>query len=104
TNGSNLLDGGNVSGVNTATLTITAAQPNNAAAYAVVVTNVGGSVTTSPAAVLTVNVPPSITIPPQSQTITAGSNVTISVSASGTLPLNYQWRLNGTNLVNGGNV
>ena len=104
TNGSPLPNGGNISGATTATLNITAAQPNNVAAYSVVITNVAGSLTSSPAAVLTVNVPPSITSPPQAQTVIAGSNVTMNVSASGTLPLTYQWRLYGTNLVNGGNV
>jgi Leucine-rich repeat (LRR) protein len=103
-NGIPLSNGGNISGATTATLNITGAQPNNAAAYTVVITNVAGTVTSSPAAVLTVNVPPSITLLPQAQTVIAGSNVTISVSASGTLPLTYQWRLYGTNLVNGGNV
>ena len=104
TNGAILPNGGNISGATTATLAINAAQPNNAAAYAVVITNVAGNVTSSPTAVLTVNVPPSITAPAQSQTIIAGSNVTMTVAASGTLPLNYQWRLYGTNLVNGGNI
>jgi len=28
----------------------------------------------------------------------------MNVSASGTLPLAYQWRLYGTNVVNGGNI
>ncbi len=104
TNGINLVDGGNVSGANSAILTITAAQPNNAATYSVVITNVAGSITSSTPAVLTVNVPPSVTTLPQSQTIIAGSNVTLTVTASGTLPLTYQWRLFGTNLANGGNV
>jgi Leucine-rich repeat (LRR) protein len=103
-NGLPLSNGGNVSGATTSTLNIAAAQPNNAAAYAVVITNVAGSLTSSPAAVLTVNVPPSITLLPQAQTVIAGSNVTMNVSASGTLPLTYQWQLYGTNLVNGGNI
>jgi Leucine-rich repeat (LRR) protein len=103
-NGIPVPNAGNVSGATTPTLTITAAQPFNAAAYAVVITNVAGTVTSSPTALLTVNVPPSVTALPQSQTVIAGSNVTMTVAASGTLPLNYQWRLNGTNLVNGGNV
>jgi len=35
--------------------------------------------------------PPSITTQPQSRTITAGQSVTLTTSASGTAPLNYQW-------------
>jgi hypothetical protein len=44
--------------------------------------------------------PPSITTQPQpqSQTVTVGSIVTFSVSASGSWPLYYQWRLNGANI------
>ena len=43
------------------------------------------------------NLPPTIAIPPQSQTVTEGSNVTFMVTASGTTPLSYQWQFNGTN-------
>jgi uncharacterized lipoprotein YddW (UPF0748 family) len=42
--------------------------------------------------------PPSITGQPQSLTVIAGANVTFSVTASGSRPLAYQWRLNGTNI------
>lgn len=40
---------------------------------------------------------PNIIVQPQAQIVTAGSNVTLNVSASGTAP-NYQWRLNGVNI------
>jgi uncharacterized lipoprotein YddW (UPF0748 family) len=43
-------------------------------------------------------VPPSITAHPQSQSVKAGSNATFTVTASGTAPLSYQWRQNGTNI------
>ena len=38
---------------------------------------------------------PSITVQPLSQTVAAGVNVGFNVTASGTAPLSYQWRLNG---------
>jgi len=41
---------------------------------------------------------PSITAQPLSQTVAEGSTATLSVTASGTAPLRYQWRFNGTNL------
>ena len=41
--------------------------------------------------------PPGIVVPPQSQTVMEGSNVTFTVTASGTPPLSYQWQFNGTN-------
>jgi hypothetical protein len=47
---------------------------------------------------LTVNpaiIAPTITTPPANQSVTAGANVSFTVTASGTAPLAYQWRLNG---------
>jgi hypothetical protein len=42
--------------------------------------------------------PPYLASPPASQAASVGANVTFSVSASGTVPLNYQWLMNGTNI------
>src|SRR5207248_8349399 len=42
--------------------------------------------------------PPSISQQPQDQAGVAATDASMSVSASGTGPLNYQWRLNGANL------
>lgn len=39
---------------------------------------------------------PTITSQPQNATVTAGQTATFSVTASGTEPLSYQWRRNGT--------
>ncbi|HEY2328812.1 MAG TPA: protease pro-enzyme activation domain-containing protein, partial [Verrucomicrobiae bacterium] len=41
---------------------------------------------------------------PSNQTVTNGASVTFSASASGSSPLGFQWRFNGTNLSAGGNV
>jgi hypothetical protein len=41
---------------------------------------------------------PIITSQPTSQTIVAGTNVTLTVAVAGDGPFSYQWRLNGTNL------
>ena len=68
------------------------------AQFTVVVSNSVGSVTSN-AATLTVNpapVAPTITTQPASVTITAGQTATFSVVATGTAPLSYQWRQNGT--------
>ena len=48
-NGSNLSNGGHYSGVTTATLTITRADPGDVAEYGCVVTGLCGSVTSAPA-------------------------------------------------------
>ena len=85
----------NLSGATNASYTVTNAQPANAGQYNVVITNVAGAVVSS-FATLTVNVPPTITNQPQSQTVVLGSNATLTVGASGTTPLAYQWRTNGS--------
>ena len=41
-------------------------------------------------------VAPAITTQPVGQTVAAGSTATFSVTATGAVPLSYQWRLNGT--------
>jgi hypothetical protein len=91
-----------ISGATSDTYTIASAQSADAGNYSVVVTNSAGSVTSS-AATLTVTaatVAPTITSQPQSVTTNAGTQVTFSVTASGTAPLTYQWRKDGTNLGN----
>jgi hypothetical protein len=42
--------------------------------------------------------PPAITTQPQPQTVNQGGTAAFSVSATGTTPLNYQWKFNGTNI------
>jgi hypothetical protein len=83
-----------VSGATGASLTLTNVQASDAGAYTVVVTNLAGLVTSSPAT-LTVNAAgPAITTQPQSQSLAAGANATLSVTATGT-GLGYQWKKDG---------
>ncbi len=42
--------------------------------------------------------PPSITSAPQEKTVVAGSAASFSVGATGSAPLNYHWKLNGTEI------
>ena len=58
--------------------------------YWVRVSNVVGSVN-SATAIVTVQTPPTITTQPVGQTINSGQTVTLSVIATGTAPLSYQW-------------
>jgi hypothetical protein len=89
-------DGLDIAGATSATLTIVA--PTAAGNYTVVVTNAAGAVT-SATAVLTVNVPPSITTAPGNLTVTAGQNASFAVGATGTPAPGYQWRKDGVNIV-----
>jgi hypothetical protein len=102
-NGGNMSNGGNVSGAASSALTLTGVQSVDAANYQVVVTNIAGAIT-SVVASLTVNVPPSISAPPASQTVAVGSNTAFTVTVTGTGPFSYQWRFNGTNLADGGSI
>ena len=66
--------------------------------FSVVISNSAGTVT-SDAATLTVTPAPqapSITTQPSGQAVIADQTATFSVAASGTAPLSYQWKKNGT--------
>jgi hypothetical protein len=90
-------NGVNISGATSATLSLNNVQTANVGSYVCIASNSSG-VTSSNAATLTVNNPPTITTQPGSQTVTAGSNVTFTVVATGTPTLTYQWKKNGTNI------
>ena len=47
---------------------------------------------------------PVITVPPQSQTVSAGQTAMFNVGATGYPPLSYQWQFNGTNIPNATNI
>jgi len=49
-------------------------------------------------------VAPRITLQPKSQTVVAGAVVNFNVTASGSSPLSYQWRRNGKNLADTGEL
>ncbi|WP_211102049.1 discoidin domain-containing protein [Nitrospirillum pindoramense] len=82
------ISGATASVYNTPVLTLA----DNGASFTVVVTNTAGTVT-SAAAVLTVGAanPPSIVTAPASQAVSVNQTVVLSVLASGTAPLHYQW-------------
>ena len=84
-----------VTGATNATLTLTGVVTNQAGNYYVTITSPYGSVASSNA-LLTVKVPPAIIVQPLSQTIVVGVTANLSVTATGDLPLSYQWRFNGT--------
>jgi uncharacterized delta-60 repeat protein len=93
-NGLPITDSASVSGANTATLVLTNVLGADTGHYQAVLSNTWGSAT-STVAVLTV-VDPWIAAQPAGQSVNAGQSVTFSVSAIGTVPLNYQWFLGGS--------
>jgi len=86
-------NGTNMAGRTSSTLVLNNVQLPNAGDYSVLLSNVAG-VVTSRVATLTVQVPPSIVTHPQSQTVFAGTNVVLSATATGALPLSFQWSWN----------
>ena len=80
----------NILGATGATLTLNNPQTNNTGSYLVVVSNPVSAIT-SQVATVTVLVPPGIAQQPQSLTVKPGTNITFSVTATGT-SLTYQWR------------
>jgi len=105
-NGANLSNGGGVSGATSANLTLANVQVDQAGSYSVVVSNASGSITSSNAilAVFPANQAPVITSQPASQSAVPGGTVRFNVGAIGLNPLSYQWRFNGMNLADGGDV
>jgi hypothetical protein len=105
-NGTNLVNsgqGGQIGGATAHQLTIKNVQTNNSGSYSVIVTNFGGSVTSS-VAVLTVASSPLILVQPTNQTMAVGATATLAVTAIGLAPLSYQWQMDGTNLTDGGQI
>ncbi|MGV3632399.1 MAG: immunoglobulin domain-containing protein [Bacteroidota bacterium] len=102
--GTNLVNGGNISGATTSTLTINPATTADAATdYSVVITGACPTTTTSADVSLTINTAPVITMQPLDQTICEGMPVTFTVAATGT-GLTYQWRRAGVNMADGGTI
>lgn len=102
-NGSPLVDGGPVSGSETAGLNISNVQTNNGGSYQLVVTNSYGSAA-SALATLTVVVPAGITMAPTNEVALLGGATVFSAAGSGTGPLFYQWQKDGVNLADGGRL
>jgi uncharacterized delta-60 repeat protein len=91
-----LSDSGNISGSQTATLTLTNVLGADAGSYSVIITNSSGSVTSQVATLSVVD--PFIGTQPLNQTVDAGARVLFSATVVGTESLGYQWRRNGLNM------
>ena len=100
----NLINGGNILGATTETLSLDPANGADAAInYNVVITGTCPSSVTSANAILAINTTPSITSQPADQIACVGTIVRFSVIATGS-GLTYQWRKGTVNLTNGGTI
>jgi hypothetical protein len=93
----------NIAGATNVSLILANVQLTNAGNYSVRVTNSYGSITSSNA-LLTVLVPAVVITQPTNQAVYVGETASFVVTASGTLPLGYQWYFNQTNIANATNA
>jgi hypothetical protein len=90
-------DGAAIPGATASLLSIPNSRTSDEANYSVVVDNSAG-VATSNSALIRVIAPPVLTAQPAAQAVTAGTDVVLAVSATGTAPLTFQWQRDGTTL------
>ena len=91
-----MLAGSAIAGATSTSYVIAAAQASqDGSKYSVTVTNSAGSVTSS-SATLSINKSPQVTTEPIATTVNLGLTANFTVVASGTAPLSYQWKRNGT--------
>jgi alpha-tubulin suppressor-like RCC1 family protein len=90
-------NGTNISGATNTAVSLIGVQATNVGIYSVVVANECG--TNTPAATLTVTpVPPRILLQPASQRVAVNGSASFAVTATGSVPFNYQWQFNGVNI------
>lgn len=88
-NGTNLTDGGNISGATNSSLTVAGITGTDGGSYSVVITGTNGTVTLG-ASQVSVLAAPAITVQPQPLTVAQGAAASFSVTATGDA-LSYQW-------------
>ncbi len=96
-------DNAAISGATASTYSIASAQASDAGAYKVVVTNALGSATSN-TATLTLNIPVTITQQPAGASVSTGASFTLSVVASGSAPITYQWKKDGASITGATNA
>jgi uncharacterized repeat protein (TIGR03803 family) len=100
--GTNLTDGGAISGSATSNLTVSGAATSNSGTYSVVISNAVGAVQSTGA---TLVVEPFVTLSaPASLTVMAGATAAFGVSLQNVGAINYQWQFDGTNLFDSRNI
>lgn len=96
-------DGAVITGATADTYLISAMQAINAGVYYSVISNPVGS-TTSDNLTLSLGYSPAIITQPISQTVTAGTSVTFTATASGSPAPTFQWKFNGSSIAGETNV
>lgn len=92
--GTNLADGGDFTGTTTTNLTVSNVSAADVGTYSVVITNLGGAVTSSNAVLSIMDSEPVITVQPTDQNAEVGTTAVFTVAAIGSKPFYYQWSYN----------
>jgi uncharacterized repeat protein (TIGR03803 family) len=103
-NGTNLNDSLGVSGSTARVITLQNVTTAAAGAYAVLVSNKYGTNLSSPANLGVLVSAPFVSLQPTNQTVNPGATVVFKAVVLGNLPLSYQWKVNGTAVLDGANV
>lgn len=93
-------NGVDIPGATSSSFSISNAVPSDSGDYRVIITNEAGTVVSDTVS-LVVNpaiIAPTITVQPQSQTVEVGTATVLSVTATGTAPLTYQWKKAGVDI------
>jgi alpha-tubulin suppressor-like RCC1 family protein len=93
--------GTDLPGATNRVLVFTNVQSDRDGFYSVAISNAVGGLVSEPARLSVL--PLLITTNPSSRVVTAGGNTTFTVGVSGVGPFTYQWRFNGTNLLDATN-
>jgi len=88
-------DGVDIAGATLPTLTLSQVIPANAGSYDIVVTNHMGSATSAIASLMVRALPVITSLSPRRHVLALGQDVALTVTATGTGPLHYQWLHNG---------
>jgi alpha-tubulin suppressor-like RCC1 family protein len=92
------VNGSPIAGATNSTLAIAPVTMDNGGDYHVIISNRFGVVTSETAALTPIDSPPLILVQPVSRVGYAGRSASFSVTVDGSLPRQYQWRFNGTNI------
>ncbi len=84
-----------------ASLVLTNVQKTQIGAYSVIVTNVFGSATSTPALLNVIEAPPTIAGNPVGRTVELGTEVAFCARVTGSPPLQSQWYFNDSNIISG---
>jgi hypothetical protein len=88
-------NGRNINGATTDSYSLANVQMTDGGTFTLVISNLLGTTTSKPAVLAPVGVPPWIAVQPPSMTNLCGQTVNLQVTASGVLPMAYQWLFQG---------